>query len=732
MELDFATAWEAISDEIPDEDALICGDVRRSWRDYETRAARLGAALVDAGLPAAANVGLALYNGPEYSEAQFACFKQRITPFNVNYRYTAKELRSLLDGADCQALLFDASLAEAVDEARRDLPGIRLFVQVGQGEGDTPDWATDYEALLAAHDPAPRIERSPDDLWMLFTGGTTGNPKGVMWPHGNMIQTMRATYAGLKERVPTNVEELIASVRRIREAGRVTRQLAAAPLMHGTSGISGLTTHTTGGAILTLEERSFSGDALFQAVERHGATHLTIVGDAFSRPMLEALEGAKERGEPYDLSSIFLILSSGVMWSAPIKQALLEFNPRMRLMDSLGSSEGVGFAAKLESDPKKATTARFQLGEHTKVIDEEGREVEPGSGVRGRLALGGPLPTGYYKDPKKSEETWPTIGGPPLLDSRRLGDRRGGRLDHPARARLGLHQLGRREDLSRGGRGSPQAAPGREGLLGRRGAGRAMGTGDHRRRPDDERRRGSRARRLGEGRARRLQGPEAHRRPWDQLDNLLTIADVVISSTGSREPVLTRKMLRKVVKKRRYESLVIIDIAVPRDVEAAAGNLDGIYLFDIDDLQRVVASNLEERAREAEVAGRIVDHEVQSFASWLRSQRVVPTIRALREHFTAVADAEVERTVSAVLREDDPDKRERAVRRLGKLIVNKLLHAPMTALKAGDEFDVDALVAATHRLFPLQLDGGEKRRQAADRGETRAPVDAPLAHQSKK
>lgn len=191
-------------------------------------------------------------------------------------------------------------------------------------------------------------------------------------------------------------------------------------------------------------------------------------------------------------------------------------------------------------------------------------------------------------------------------------------------------------------------------------------------------------------------------RPWERLEDLLAIADVVITSTGSREPVLTRKLLKKVVKKRRYESLVIIDIAVPRDVEEKAGNLDGIYLFDIDDLQRVVASNLEERAREAEIASRIVDNEVQTFANWLRSQRVVPTIRALREHFTAIADAEVERTVNAIVREDNPDKRERAVRRLGKLVVNKLLHAPMTALKSGDELDTDALVAATHRLFPLR------------------------------
>jgi len=409
MEINFATAWEAISDEIPKADALLCGETRRSWRDFEQRAARLASVLATADLPLAANVGLALYNGPEYSEAQFACFKHRATPFNVNFRYTAKELHSLLEGADCEVLFFDASLADAVDEIRGSLPTLRLLIQVG--ESPAPEWALDYEQSLTKASPAPRIERSPDDIWMLFTGGTTGNPKGVMWPHANMIQTMKATYAGLKQRVPRTIDELLASIRGVQETNRVTRQLAAAPLMHGTSGIAALTTHMTGGAIITLEERSFSGDALFRAVERHGATHLTIVGDAFSRPMLEALQTAADRQEPYDLSSIFLVLSSGVMWSAPIKQALLAFNPKMRLMDSLGSSEGVGFAAKLESDPAKATTARFQLGEFTRVIDEEGRQVTPGSGERGRLALGGPLPLGYYKDPTKSEETWPTIDG---------------------------------------------------------------------------------------------------------------------------------------------------------------------------------------------------------------------------------------------------------------------------------------------------------------------------------
>ncbi len=215
MELNFATAWEAISDEIPESEALICGDVRRDWREYEDRAARVASALAAADLPIGANVGLALYNGVEYSEAQFGCFKQRVTPFNVNFRYTSKELYSLLVGADAQALFFDDSLAEAIDAIRGDLPKLRLLVQIG--EEPPPDWATGYEELIDQCEPAPRIKRSPDDLWMLFTGGTTGNPKGVMWPHGNLIQTMKGTFAGLRRPVPQTVPEVLEAVRSLAE-----------------------------------------------------------------------------------------------------------------------------------------------------------------------------------------------------------------------------------------------------------------------------------------------------------------------------------------------------------------------------------------------------------------------------------------------------------------------------------------------------------------------------------
>lgn len=191
-------------------------------------------------------------------------------------------------------------------------------------------------------------------------------------------------------------------------------------------------------------------------------------------------------------------------------------------------------------------------------------------------------------------------------------------------------------------------------------------------------------------------------KPWEQIESHLVLADVVITSTASTEPVLTKKLIKRVSKKRRYRSLVIIDIAVPRDVEAAVGRLDGVYLFDIDDLERVVASNLSERKKEASAAQHIIDSEVGSFRKWLRSQKVVPTIRSLRKHFNDVAAAEVDKVIKELQKDISPEQREKLVRRLGQVIVNKLLHLPMTALRSGDDPEIEALVAAAERLFALE------------------------------
>jgi glutamyl-tRNA reductase len=196
-------------------------------------------------------------------------------------------------------------------------------------------------------------------------------------------------------------------------------------------------------------------------------------------------------------------------------------------------------------------------------------------------------------------------------------------------------------------------------------------------------------------------------RPWESLADHIARADVLISSTGAREPVLTKKMFKSIMRKRRYQPLVVVDIAVPRDAESSIGKLEGVYLFDIDDLEQMVAENLKERSKEAEAATSIVVSEVKDFQNWLQQQRVVPTIRALREHFHEVANLEVERALKNLSTAQNDKEREAAVRRLGQLIANKLLHAPMTALKSKGE--IEQLVDVTHQLFGLFEEESEEQ-----------------------
>jgi glutamyl-tRNA reductase len=196
---------------------------------------------------------------------------------------------------------------------------------------------------------------------------------------------------------------------------------------------------------------------------------------------------------------------------------------------------------------------------------------------------------------------------------------------------------------------------------------------------------------------------DAVARPWADLEKLLADADVVISSTAAPEPILTRALFKKVTRARRHAPIVVVDIAVPRDADPDIGRLDGVYLFDIDDLEKMVAANLEGRAREAEAAEKIIDGEVGEFRRWLGAQRVVPTIRSLREHFEAVASAELERGLERLARIEDPVERAEQVKRTVQLIVNKLLHSPTTALRSGGE-GVDSLVEAANRLFELVED----------------------------
>jgi 3-oxocholest-4-en-26-oate---CoA ligase len=410
MDWNLGTVFDSVADAIPDSTALVQDDRRRTWREFDERAARLAAAFRDLGLGPDSKVAFYLYNSNEYLETLFATFKLRAVPANVNYRYTEQELAYLLENSDTEVIMFHGSLGDRVGAVRDRAPKLRAAVQVDDGSPLLAG-ALRYEDLIEAHEPMERIERSGDDLIFLYTGGTTGMPKAVVWRHEDLFGALApAAYAFFGLEVPESSEGVGALVQKVHESGLIPVHLPASPLMHGTGQFSTLQVLFLGGTIVTLESRHFDPHELWQVVQRERVTQIAIVGDAFAKPMLRALEEADARREPYDLSSLLLLISSGVMWSEPVKRAFIERHP-MIAYDSLGSSEGVGFANAITTTDSKGETARFGIGPDTKVFTEDGREVKPGSGEVGHLAVGGHIPLGYYKDQQKTDSTFRVVDG---------------------------------------------------------------------------------------------------------------------------------------------------------------------------------------------------------------------------------------------------------------------------------------------------------------------------------
>ncbi len=411
MEMHWATAWESISDVIGDSAAITNGDVTRTWTEFDDRAARVAAALVAGGLGPGSKVGLYLYNGNEYLEAHYGTFKMRGVPVNVNYRYLDEELWYLLDNADAEALVFHTSLADRVDRIAGRLPALKLLIEVDDGGEHHIDRAVAYDDVIAG-DPMPRINRSEDDLYMLYTGGTTGMPKGVMYDIGlitGFFCSLGFGALGLPE--PQMATEIAPMVANIHGQGLNSVSITGAPLMHGTGlWLGALMHHLTGGHVITLVNRSLDPDELLTTMQHHRVTHNTIVGDSFSKPIIGALRAAIERGEPYDTSDLKMMVSSGVMWTREVKEQLLDLIPQAVLLDAIGSSEG-SMGSQVTMRGVQTDTAKFASNPTTKVFKEDDTEVVPGSGEIGLVAAGGLVPLGYFKDPEKSARTFRTIDG---------------------------------------------------------------------------------------------------------------------------------------------------------------------------------------------------------------------------------------------------------------------------------------------------------------------------------
>ena len=323
MDWNFATVFEAVADAVPERQALRQGAIARTWSEFDERSARLAAGLEAAGLGPDSKVASYCYNSNEYVEGLFGTLKLRSVPVNVNYRYLEDELVYLLENSDAEALLFHASLADRVANVLDRAPNLKALIQIDDlGGAPVIDGAVGYEELLAAHDPMPRIERSGDDLILLYTGGTTGMPKGVMWRNEDLFGVLaEAIYPLFGHTMPETSEAAGPKAAEI-AAERAATHLPASPLMHGTGMFTSFQALFSGGSVVTLEGRSFDPHELWRVVADAKVTQMAIVGDAFGKPMVRALEEAEDDSSPYDLSSLTMIVSSGVMWTAPVKEGI--------------------------------------------------------------------------------------------------------------------------------------------------------------------------------------------------------------------------------------------------------------------------------------------------------------------------------------------------------------------------------------------------------------------------
>ncbi len=405
---------EAIAEVIPDRECLVFRDRRFSWREVRDRSRRLADVLRSHGLGAARertklqnwesgqdHVALYLYNGNEYLEGMLGAFKARCAPFNVNYRYVEEELLYLFDNADAKAVVFHARFAPILEKIRPELSQLRLWLQVGDDSGnDLLPGALDYESALAAARPeAPAGDLSPDDLYILYTGGTTGAPKGVLWRQKDIFYG--ALVAGWQ---PMRLEEIQERVK----SGPGIRSLPAPPFMHGAAHWVAFNMWHVGGTVIVQSEvRRLDPDDIWSTIEREKVNALTIVGDAFARPLLDQL-----REKDYDLASLFLVSSGGAILTAALKQELLERLPQVRILDALGSSETGAQAAQFSTAETKPTTGDFAMAPGNVVLKQDlSGVVEAGSGEIGWLAREGFVPLGYYKDPEKTAKTFPVVSG---------------------------------------------------------------------------------------------------------------------------------------------------------------------------------------------------------------------------------------------------------------------------------------------------------------------------------
>ncbi len=399
MQFNLADLFEIVVDTVPDRLALVAGEARLTYRELDERANRVAHDLIAAGVRPGDKVAIDACNRAEWVEAELGVYKARAAVVNVNYRYVADEARYILDNSEAVALVFERSLAPMLATIRADLPRLRHYVVLEDGSDEPFDGAVAYEDALAAASPARDFEpRSADDLYLLYTGGTTGVPKGVMWRAEDIF--FAALGGGGFGQPPIEKPDELAE--RVTAEDQRTINLVNAPLMHGGGQWASFINFFSGGTVVLNTEHHFDPDEVWRTVARERCNSVMIVGDAMGRPLAEALAAP---GAVHDTSSMVVVGSGGAILSAAVKEQLRAHLPDAMVIDSFGASETGAGGSVFDTDVAPAGP-RFTMGPFMTVLDDDLRPVEPGTGATGRLARSGHIPLGYYKDEDKTAATF--------------------------------------------------------------------------------------------------------------------------------------------------------------------------------------------------------------------------------------------------------------------------------------------------------------------------------------